>query len=481
MVAGVTFRDREGLGLAAIVLIGLTLSLLPVYHAAMKRHTGAEILIGILPPFLLGVGIIAAGVLGYTREFEGDLWGVILWTAAGALFLGAGAYLWIAYQAVSGVVLRDSVFMVTNAATGGAVLGLLVGFYDYGTRVKQRQLLDERQRLQALFRNVGGPAVLLGMEDDALLVREVNPVFEEVFGLSAEDAEGRRLSDVLMTPEGSTVESIRAAARQGRRDVEEVEVSTPTGRRYFLVQVAPFRTEESAGAYLNYIDVTERKFRQQQVDVLNRVLRHDLRNRINVILGYAELLEGSLSGDDLRKARGIEREAQELVGVSDMVQKFESRSGETHPVDIAEMIRGGVESVRKKHPGLEVETGLPDELWVSGSGLLEVVLDVFLENAVVHNDLPERESTVSVSAFEEDGRAIVEVEDNGPGIPEEELEVLESGRETSMYHSEGVGLWVSKWVVNRIGGELEFERLEPRGTRVRIALNRTEEPGDTGG
>jgi signal transduction histidine kinase len=64
---------------------------------------------------------------------------------------------------------------------------------------------------------------------------------------------------------------------------------------------------------------------------------------------------------------------------------------------------------------------------------------------------------------------VVEIEDNGPAIPSEELEVLERARETSLKHGSGIGLWIVDWVIEKASGEVIFETTDV-GNLVRVTL-----------
>lgn len=89
---------------------------------------------------------------------------------------------------------------------------------------------------------------------------------------------------------------------------------------------------------------------------------------------------------------------------------------------------------------------------------------------IQHTDqsLPEVEITVQ-RALESNQVQIV-VADNGPGIPDDERHVIESGEETPMSHSLGVGLWLMEWVTTTLGGEFTITDNEPRGARLEFEL-----------
>jgi len=72
---------------------------------------------------------------------------------------------------------------------------------------------------------------------------------------------------------------------------------------------------------------------------------------------------------------------------------------------------------------------------------------------------------------------VIRVADDGPPIPETEIDVLQEDVETSStFHGTGVGLWVMQWCVESLGGELAFEENAPRGNVVSISLPKAAEP-----
>jgi signal transduction histidine kinase len=74
-----------------------------------------------------------------------------------------------------------------------------------------------------------------------------------------------------------------------------------------------------------------------------------------------------------------------------------------------------------------------------------------------------------VSAANGDDRVTVRVEDDGPGIPDDELGVVTEGEETPLKHGSGLGLWIVQWGCRWLGPDPEFEVTE-KGTTVRFRL-----------
>lgn len=98
-------------------------------------------------------------------------------------------------------------------------------------------------------------------------------------------------------------------------------------------------------------------------------------------------------------------------------------------------------------------------------------LTAALENAIVHSDEAEPVVEVSIGPSPNTGRVEICIKDANPPIPEDELEALFKPTETtSTYHGTGVGLFVMKWCVESLGGEIKFETREPRGNAIYFYL-----------
>ena len=70
------------------------------------------------------------------------------------------------------------------------------------------------------------------------------------------------------------------------------------------------------------------------------------------------------------------------------------------------------------------------------------------------------------------------VADNGPGIPESERRAISQGIETQLAHVSGLGLWLTKWIVDQSNGDIRFAQNDPRGTIVGIRLPAAAPPDD---
>jgi len=234
-----------------------------------------------------------------------------------------------------------------------------------------------------------------------------------------------------------------------------------------------------AGIVLTSHDVTERTRYEQRLRVLNRVLRHDLRNDVNVIMGYATLLMEQADDTETRqRAQTIHETAAELANLGNKARQVDNTihgavDGQ-HRLEVIEPIERRLEDAQQDNYNVVVETNMPEEAWVYADGLIETAIDNVIDNAIEHNDTAEPTVMVSCELSTSDGIEYVDVTvaDNGPGIPEAERTVLVEGVETQLNHVSGLGLWLVQWLVDRSGGEVYLEENEPRGSVVTIRLRR---------
>ena len=211
--------------------------------------------------------------------------------------------------------------------------------------------------------------------------------------------------------------------------------------------------------------------REQRLSVLNRVLRHNLQNDMNVIQGYADLVaEGEDRDQRERAAQKISETASALVDHSKKARRLETvmaNADRDTRVDIAREVRRIVETCAEPHPECAVEVETPEQASVSAVAGVEFGIESLVENAFEHAGGDDPEVRVTVSR--EGEQTHIEIRDSGPGIPEHEQSVLLQEEETSLEHGSGIGLWLAYWATVKSGGHLEFPDQTDGGV-VRVSL-----------
>lgn len=221
-------------------------------------------------------------------------------------------------------------------------------------------------------------------------------------------------------------------------------------------------------------DVTALKEREAQLEFLQqvqaRVLRHNIRNTLNVIRGNAETLTESDHERHAAVGETIVAKSDDLLALSRKsrtIERVVDRDRVTEPVDLTATLDRLVGSVRDANPDVDVSLAAPDQCVIEADRWLEAAFELVLENAVAHNDATR--PSVAVTVRRTDGGATVRIADDGPGIPQDELAVLERGEETELEHGSGIGLWIVHWIVERSRASIEFDTGDG-GTAVSIRI-----------
>lgn len=212
---------------------------------------------------------------------------------------------------------------------------------------------------------------------------------------------------------------------------------------------------------------------------------HDLRNPLHVLLSFSEFLleEGAdeLDGDYIKILTTIQKSSEFMTRlVNDLldVAKIESGKLELHrkPTNLSALVQQNIDLNRliASNKDIEIQLSvepLPD-MWLDPDKI-EQVLNNLLSNAVKYSH---PQSTIHVQIEQEDRHALLTVEDEGQGIPAEELDGLftpfqrASARGTAGEKGTGLGLVIVKRIVEGHQGKIWMESEVDVGTTVFVSL-----------
>lgn len=209
----------------------------------------------------------------------------------------------------------------------------------------------------------------------------------------------------------------------------------------------------------------------QRLSVLNRVLRHDVRNKTTIILGNAELLRTDRA--DAASITEIEDAAGALAEIADRARRVQSivEDESVGPLEVPSCLADCVDDLRSTYPDARITTEIVDPVTVRTFPAFRSVVAELLENAIQHADSSTPAVDVTIRRLPTSpGMAELVVTDDGPGIPERERLVETDDLETPLDHSRGTSLWLTRWIVDESGGELSIDSADGGGTVVRIRL-----------
>lgn len=325
-------------------------------------------------------------------------------------------------------------------------------------------------------------------DPETAAVLDVNDRLEELYGYSA--AQLRTMEVEEYTPPSTkfsqerVIRQIRAAA-DGESQVFEWQVERANGEvRWVRVHLNQTCLDGSSFVVAEIHDISEYKAREQRLRLLNRIVRHNLRNDMNVLIGYADRLKAAVEDETLETtAETVLDIATEVGTMSESIAQIEEiarpDATERVPTNLCDVVRSTVEDVRAEYPDVDLTVDARADVRVVADRGVHYAITHAIENAIEHNDRSEPSVSVTVSDDPSTNRGMIEIADDGPKIPEIEIDVLDDEVETdSTYHGSGVGLWVMQWCIDSLGGELRFDENEPRGNIVRILLPRIDPSPD---
>lgn len=240
-------------------------------------------------------------------------------------------------------------------------------------------------------------------------------------------------------------------------------VGTPTG---FIFDEMIARQEA--------LDTEYRKTKRlnRHLQVVNRVMRHNVRNELTVALGGLESIDADCeTSDDWlgRSRRALERlhdHTEKLLKIESLEETAQRRT----TVDLVTYVEGFFQTLDLEGRDVDIETQFPAEATVHAHPLVGTAVLEAIENALVHNSHDDLRVTIRIVEAEEHFDVVVV--DTGSGIPDAELEALQLDEEQPLKHGQGVGLWLCKWVTEASNGSLSFESNAPQGTVVRFRFPR---------
>lgn len=316
-------------------------------------------------------------------------------------------------------------------------------------------------------------------------IEYVNPAFERVTGYDAADVIGEPTS-LLQSGDHDDewYADLWETVLSGEQWQREMVDTRADGERVVLDQtISPVTTDD--GEIERFVavarDVTERRGHEDQIstqrddlDLLNQVLRHDVRNHLQLVTAYADLLGDHVDDEGEEYLRIVRESAEDAVALTtaakEMAEVMLGTATENGPVHLPAAIRAETDEIRSAYPEatFHVQEDLP-AVDVSADSMLRSVFRNLLKNAVQHSD--RAAPTVWVSA-ETDGDAVtVRVADDGPGVPEgQRAEIFGKGERGLDSPGSGIGLFLVQKLVEGYDGTVWVEDNDPAGAVFVVEL-----------
>jgi PAS domain S-box-containing protein len=339
---------------------------------------------------------------------------------------------------------------------------------------KRRQ--DELGRFEELVEHVPtGIFRARGNPEETFV--EVNPTMVELFGAdSKSELLDATVADIYADP-GDRRAFFEAVGEDGVV-TEKLELRTLTGETFWGLLTVCWVDPVDGDPYIDGAikDVTEIKEYQrvleeqnERLELLNRIVRHDIRNDMQLVQGMTDLLDSVVDGANQPQLETIRTRTEHVIELTDVMgDLMEALVSETdpslEPTHLSYVLNQEVREAQSSYPEATIRTrGNVPLVEVVANDMLGSVFRNLLNNAVQHSDRDDPTVTVSASAGDE--TVTVRVADDGPGIPDDRKEtVFGKGKKGIESEGTGLGLYLVYTLVEQYGGEVRIEDNDPRGT-----------------
>jgi len=306
-----------------------------------------------------------------------------------------------------------------------------------------------------------------------------------IWGVSAESIQNdpTTLLDRIHPEDLGTIQShMEAASEQTSEASYEARAVHPDGTvRWVHTRQIPIRDDDGTLQRIVGIctDITEQKRREREFEALNRVLRHDIRNDMGIILGWGELLESHVDDEGEDTLERIMSAASHVVELTEIAREYAETIAsdtemEVEPVSLRDTLVHEIELRREFFPEADfnVVGDVPD-VEVLANKMLSSVFRNLLNNAVQHND--KDEPVVEIRAEVTEESATVHIADNGPGVPSGIRDSLfEDGQKGINSSGTGMGLYLTKTLLDQYDGAIQVTENDPTGAEFHVELVRAE-------
>lgn len=346
----------------------------------------------------------------------------------------------------------------------------------------QSNLTDTEVRLQEILQALPDGVVIL--QDDS--IEAANQEARDILGIGdTVDLVGCSLDDVIPADDTFSEDNLSAISK-GELYIDRVEVDSLRTSLNSAAELTTARIKwgQAPAVLLIIEDISQRKTSEralaranEQLRVLNRITRHDIRNDMSVIVGWSGELAPHVDNEGQVMLDRIQKSAQNVIDLTRTVRDFIEALGtdqrpDLEPTAVCEVLDAEVAKHRSMYPEatFRVDDSFPD-ISVQANDLLSSVFRNILNNAVQHNhnDNP----VVEVGCNATDETIEISIADNGPGIPEDQKDsIFGRGQDGLDDPAAGLGLYLVDQLVDSYSGELWVEDNEPAGSVFVVELNR---------
>ncbi len=345
---------------------------------------------------------------------------------------------------------------------------------------KEKKLKKSEKKFRKFFNNLGNAIIItkINKENNGEII-EANDEAVKQTGYSKDELLDMNIIDdlALERPKNDSFEEIRKKLKEGKSLDFTQKKEKKDGTEYWTDVVATPIEYKGENVCLSVIrDITEKKKTEEKEEFLHSLLRHDLRNNIQIAQGYQELLEDTELSEKqknkLEKSKNSIKESLELIKKVKELREIEKAEKEIKEIDLTKVLKKVIEEKRKigREEGIEINYEFNEEkIDVLGGSLLKELFSNVIGNCIQHSN----GSKIFISLKKEDKHIKTIIKDNGKGLSKKIQEkIFKRGFHTEESPGSGLGMHLVKRITELYNGEIKIRNSELGGARFDIHLQK---------
>ncbi len=389
----------------------------------------------------------------------------------------------------------------------GNITGILSSGVDITENVEtSKQLQLKSEQLELI---VNKTPALLAYADKEVRYLYVNTAYAAFYNTTPEEMEGKKASEFIPEAYYNDIAPYIEQVLSGKEVTYENKRHNERGETIYIkaTYIPHFDHEGNVDAFLAMIeDITDSKIREielqnalQRAETNDRLkkaflsnLSHEFRTPMNAIIGFGELLkeDPSLSDEGREQVEIITSNTWHLLDlITAIIDLSRIEAGELYPKTEIVHVNNMIKAIFNKHKNeaelrnltLHSETPLPDSeaLLISDEERIKQVFDHLISNAFKFSS----KGGVSIGYTLEDEEFVFFVKDTGIGIPyNQQNAIFEHFRQVETEHTRhyggtGVGLTISKLIVEKLGGTIWVNSEPGKGSQFYFTIPKEKQAG----
>ncbi|PSO45747.1 MAG: hypothetical protein BRC25_01125 [Parcubacteria group bacterium SW_6_46_9] len=347
---------------------------------------------------------------------------------------------------------------------------------------------EQQMRTQSVIYNIADGLLFVNPDQT---IEMANPSALNMLGMQSGDILGKKLADLHNNKLLEHLHQMIKEADEADEEVERKEMTIGTETYFQVTTVHVGKDDGTAQRIIILHDITEkRKIEEMKLEFAS-VAAHQMRTPLSSIRWSFEILSKKLENEELMQAvqRGYKSTQQVLEVVDELLNVDRLEEGQSgysfEPIDIVSVLTDAIDSEKESQrvidqPEVNFDKPVDDIPKVRGdSTKLKIVFKNLLENALKYTD-SDKQVNIHVNIKMTSGYGgdviLVSVEDQGIGIPEDERDKIFSKfyRADNATDTEtegtGVGLFITKQIVEAHKGKIWFESKQGEGTTFYVQL-----------